>query len=294
LTAPADANAYTSVLEAWHADSTHPDVLAVIGELTAALADELVRNVRDGNDQRARDLFAQATSLGQQTGSADSKAQRGLREQASAALKARLERAIERYDRDDAQRVAQLANDFGLPSATTARFAEQAKAMPRSGETLPGGSVLRESKAGAFAISRKPVSRGDYARFARATGRASTLCRERASVLRVIAPRDWNSPGFSQGEGEPVVCVSLADAEAYAQWYSRQTGHRYRLPSATEARQTAPEISGRDVSLWLRDCSGSCRQHAVVGASWRSGDNQRSLSASRGHDDVGFRLVRDL
>ncbi|HEY0659873.1 MAG TPA: serine/threonine-protein kinase, partial [Lysobacter sp.] len=46
LTAPADANAYTSVLEAWHADSTHPDVLAVIGELTAALADELVRNVR--------------------------------------------------------------------------------------------------------------------------------------------------------------------------------------------------------------------------------------------------------
>jgi len=294
LTTPADANAYTSVLEAWHADSAHPEVLAVIGELTDALGEELARAVREGNDQRARDLFAQATSLGQQTGNADSDAQRRLHEKAATALKTRFERAAGRYDRDDAQRVVQLANDFGLPASLSAQFVQQAKAMPRSGQSLPGGSVLRETNSGTFAISRRPVSRSDYARFVRASGRASTLCRERASVLRVIAPRDWRSPGFSQGEGEPVVCVSLDDAEAYAAWYSRQTGHRYRLPSAKEAGQTAPEVSGRDVSLWLRDCAENCRQRLTGGASWRSGDAQRSLSAGRGYDDVGFRLVRDL
>jgi len=294
LTTPVDANAYASVLEAWHADSTHPEVSDTVASLTDALADELVSNLRDGNDQRARDYFVHATTLGQQTGSADSKAQIALREQVTTALQARLERAVKRYDRDDAQRVVQLASDFALPPTVIARLTAQAKATPVDDTALRGGSVVAEGKAGMFAIGRRPVSRSDYARFARTTGRTPTLCRERVSLLRVIAPRDWRSPGFSQGEGEPVVCVSLDDAEAYAKWYSQQTGHRYRLPSASEARQAAAQVSGRDLSMWLRDCAGSCQQHVANGASWRSSDSQRSLSVGRGYDDVGFRLVREL
>lgn len=39
--------------------------------------------------------------------------------------------------------------------------------------------------------------------------------------------------GWGRGD-RPVINVTLADAEAYAVWLSRRTGHRYRLPSEVE------------------------------------------------------------
>lgn len=297
LTAPEDGNAYSSALAAWHADSTNPEVHRVIGELTNALGDELARNLRSGNDTRARDYFTTATALGEQTGNGNSAEQRALRKTALTELQARMDKAVKRYDREAAQRVAALAPDFDVPTATAAKMIASAKAVPRKGQVLPGdpaGAVLRDGRAGAFAISQKPVTRGDYQRFTSATGRAAALCRERASVLRLLSPRSWQTPGFTQGNGEPVVCVSFEDAEAYALWYSRQTGHRYRLPNADEARKAAAEISGRDISLWLRDCGRNCQQRQAAGSSWRNQEQQRALTSGRGYDDVGFRLVREL
>lgn len=297
LTSPDDGNAYSSALAAWHADSTNPEVHRVIGELTTALGEELARNLRNGNDAKARDYFATATALGEQTGNANSAEQKALRRTATTELQTRLDKAVKRYDREAAQRVATLAPDFEIPAPTVAKMSASAKAIPRKGQVLPGdpaGAILREGERGAFAISQKPVTRNDYQRFAAATGRNPSLCRERASVLRLLSPRNWEAPGFTQGAGEPVVCVSFEDAEAYAHWYSRQTGHRYRLPSADEARKGAAEISGRDISLWLRDCGRNCQQRQAVGSSWRSQEQQRPLTSARGYDDVGFRLVREL
>ncbi|GAB3386504.1 serine/threonine-protein kinase [Lysobacter fragariae] len=295
LTTPIEGNAYASVLEAWNADSTNVDVPIVADELTEAFADAIASNIRDGNDARAREIYAMATALGQQTATAASPAHQHLQEKAEAAIKARFEAAAKRYDKDDAQRVAKLVGDFGLPAQLGTDLAQRAQTLPRAGQTLPDGGVLHETTQGtAVAVSRKPVTRAEYGRFAKSSGRPPALCRERVSLLRVLAPRDWKSPGFFQGEGEPVVCISLQDAEAYASWYSRQTGQRWRLPTAAEARQTAAAGSGRDVSLWSRDCSGSCASRVASGKSWRSGNAQRPLVANRGYDDVGFRLVRDL
>ncbi len=297
LTAPEGANAYSSVLQAWHADSTSPLVGEAVAELTDAFSGELVRQLKDGNLDRARDYFQRATQLAQQTGSADSAEQRALRATTLATLQARMALAAKRYDRDDALRVATLAGQLDLAAPATAKLAAQAKAIPKVGQTMPGDpgrGVLHEGAQGAFVLSRKPVSRGEYARFAAATRRPSTLCRERASLLRVLAPRDWKSPGFEQSDAEPVVCVSMADANSYASWHSQQTGQRYRLPNAAESRETAAENSGRDVSLWLRDCGSTCQQRLTSGTSWRSKQPQRPLAIERGYDDVGFRLVREL
>lgn len=294
LSAPIGANAYTSVLEAWNADSTHADVLTVVGELTEALAGAIAAQLRDGKDARARELHAMANALAQQTGTVDSAAFRRLREQEEAAIKHRFDAAMKRYDREGARQIATLVGDFGLPARLGTEFDRRTQAMPRVGAVLPQGGVLRQSTEGAIAVNRRPVSRADYERFARATGREATLCRERASLLRVFSPRDWRSPGFSQGEGEPVVCVSMQDAEAYARWYSDQTGEHWRLPSVDEAKQTSVESSGRDVAMWSRDCSGGCERRVVNGRSWRSKQANRGLTANRGYDDVGFRLVREL
>ena len=294
LAAPADANAYNSLLTAWHLDSTNPEVAVVVNELTQALAEEMARDLREGRDQRAREHLVNATALGQQTGTADSPAQRGLREKAALALQARLEQAARRGDGADAGKVIALAEEFGLPRTVSTRLAAQAREISGSAPVARGVSTSAVAPAASVAVSfnPRPVTRGEYARFVSAHQRSPALCRERASLLRVLAPKDWRAPGFDQTEAEPVVCVSIADAEAYAQWYSQTTGRRYRLPTAEEA-QRMPDSSGRALSMWSADCGRSCQQRQVGGSSWRSRTEQRPLSAARGYDDVGFRLVRE-
>ncbi len=46
--------------------------------------------------------------------------------------------------------------------------------------------------------------------------------------------RHYSQPGFDQSASHPVVCVSALDAEAYAEWLSRETGTPHRLPSEAE------------------------------------------------------------
>jgi serine/threonine-protein kinase PpkA len=294
LTAPIGANAYTSVLEAWNADATNAEVIAVVEDLTDAFAGTIAAHIRDGNDARAREVYAMATALAQQTGTVRSPAWLRLRGKIETAVKSRFESAAKRYDHDSAQGTVQLVTDFGLPPQLGADFASRVQKMPRMGAVLPEGGVLRATEEGALAVSRVAVSRADYARFVEATRRTPSLCRERASLLRVVAPRDWRSPGFFQKEDEPVVCVSLQDAEAYASWYSRHTGQEWRLPTSAEASGTPAQSGKRAVSLWSRDCASGCARRLASGKSWRSSNAQRPLMANRGYDDVGFRLVRDL
>ncbi|MFB9215939.1 SUMF1/EgtB/PvdO family nonheme iron enzyme [Vibrio sinaloensis] len=49
-----------------------------------------------------------------------------------------------------------------------------------------------------------------------------------------MSKSSWQKPGFKQYPNSPVVCVSQNDAKAYAKWLSRQTGAKYRLPTAQE------------------------------------------------------------
>src|SRR5690606_19901825 len=154
--------------------------------------------------------------------------------------------------------------------------------------------VLVRNGGTVFAASRRPVSRDEYARFANATGREPARCRASASLLRVLAPRDWTSPGFEQSGGDPVVCVSWEDANAYVDWLGQRSEHAYRLPHAREAALLPAAKSARQVSNWNSDCSGSCSHRIASGPSWRGDTGTRPLDARRGYDDTGIRLVIDL
>ncbi|KAF5434841.1 Formylglycine-generating protein [Candidatus Methanophagaceae archaeon] len=50
--------------------------------------------------------------------------------------------------------------------------------------------------------------------------------------------RKWNGPNF------PVVGISWYEAEAYANWLSKRTGHRYRLPTEAEWEKTVRGTKG--------------------------------------------------
>src|SRR3546814_12882722 len=125
------------------------------------------------------------------------------------------------FDQGGARQVGESAQALGLSRANLRKLSARANDSPGPGEPLdrlPGDMVLVRNGSSMFAASQRPVSRDEYARFANATGREPARCRVSASLLRVLAPRDWTSPGFEQSAHAPVACVSWEAANAYARW----------------------------------------------------------------------------
>ncbi|MBB1061003.1 bifunctional serine/threonine-protein kinase/formylglycine-generating enzyme family protein [Marilutibacter spongiae] len=288
LTAPEGDNAHATLLAAWRLEPDNTNVHGLLGELDGALSAELLDHLQAGRFERARDYQQRLAELESETGALDVAAARKRQQRVAGALDRHVTEAVERNDRPTARRVAALAPDFDLPRSESARLLALAEAPVEdsAGETVADAG-------GGHRIEHQPVTVADYTRFAEATGRKPALCRERASLLRVLDPRNFKDPGFSQDPGAPVVCVSMADAEAYARWLGRRDGHQYRLPTVQESATRAASVpGGRALSLWQRDCGKDCNQRQVRGASWRSDRGERLLQSDRGYDDVGFRLTR--
>ncbi len=72
-----------------------------------------------------------------------------------------------------------------------------------------------------FALSKYPVTRGEFSAFVAATGYSDN--------------KAWSSPDFAQTDQDPVVRVSFADAQRYIAWLNQLSGGSvYRLPSEAE------------------------------------------------------------
>lgn len=82
----------------------------------------------------------------------------------------------------------------------------------------PERPAVRARITKSFAMGRTEVTVGEYRAFLAATKRAAPDCASFATAVPTA----------------PVSCVSHADALAYVDWLSGQTGERYRLPSAAE------------------------------------------------------------
>jgi formylglycine-generating enzyme required for sulfatase activity len=104
----------------------------------------------------------------------------------------------------------------------------------KTGETPP----VMISMGKPFYIGAKEITLGEFRRFVETTGYEAPLgCRVWLDGQWVEErDRSWRDPGFAQpqADDEPVVCVNWVDARAYADWVSRQSGKRYRLPSEVE------------------------------------------------------------
>ena len=89
-----------------------------------------------------------------------------------------------------------------------------------------------------FAVGKFEVTRGEFARFVEESGYTSQVSCETTdkapSTDAQGAEQSWRNPGFDQTDRDPVVCVSLWDAQAYVHWLSRKTGRVYRLLSDDE------------------------------------------------------------
>jgi len=121
---------------------------------------------------------------------------------------------------------------------------------------LPGGSYFMGAKAfsgdaselprherqiGPFAISQYEISIAEYQRFADATKR--------------------KMPDLSglDAQNTPMVFVSWDDANSYARWLSKQTGHKYQLPS--EAQWEYAARAGTQTAFWWGNDVGAENAH---------------------------------
>ncbi len=299
LISPAGGNAYDSVMAAWRTDPSHAGLPMMNTRLMTALGAETEQRLRRGDDAAVRDLISRMLRLAEQDRVTGVPQMAQLRQRLLAVLSARMDEAAAKFDRATAGRVVASARSLGMEKAQIAALQSRATKIVQPGDRLADSSIgdmtLVDAGGKLVAVSRASVSRNAYAAFVKATKRTPSLCRERASLLRVLAPRTWETPGFEQSGSGPVVCVSWQDADAYARWQSQRAGHRYRLPTAAEVQTTSRSDTGKAVSEWLGECAGgSCAKRMSAGRSWRGAGGGRPLDAQRGYDDVGFRLVREL
>jgi formylglycine-generating enzyme required for sulfatase activity len=90
--------------------------------------------------------------------------------------------------------------------------------------------------AGAVAIGRYPVTRGQFREFLAHCPGYTIDDGAWAFTGGSWEKRkgSWQAPGFDQTDDHPVVCVNWTDAQAYVRWLSAITGETYRLPSEAE------------------------------------------------------------
>lgn len=91
---------------------------------------------------------------------------------------------------------------------------------------VPNGSTLTD-----FMLGEHEVTVAQFSQFA-GEGLTDDKCHH--FDKKVFFKKTWEKPPFDQSNDHPVVCVTAAHAEAYANWLSSQTGHRYRLPTNQE------------------------------------------------------------
>ena len=117
---------------------------------------------------------------------------------------------------------------------------------------VPGGSFLmgspkdevgRDTDEGpphkvsiaSFALGKSEVTRREFAVYAQsATIEPGGCWFWDGKEGKQDAVKNWQGPGFSQTDEDPVVCVNWEDAKGYVDWLSRRTDHEYRLASESE------------------------------------------------------------
>lgn len=293
LHAPAGDNVLDSLLAASKSAQPHPDIGRIAAQAREQVGKQLEQAIREGDAARAHQLVPVLTSFTNLAGPGIARQRQAQSQRLAQLLQQRISQADKRAI---ANAWLQLGTEAGLDRRQLQALDRQMQRILEPGDHLPGafgGARLVQMGQALIGVSAQPVNRSDYARFAEATQRPAAACRARGSLLRVLAPRDWKSPGHSQDAASPVVCVSWDDAVAYAQWFSHLSGRPHRLPRQAEAAHLPAAGGERQVALWLQDCGNDCSEHRINGRSWRNAAGERTLDATRGYDDVGFLLVME-
>ena len=143
--------------------------------------------------------------------------------------------------------------------AGNATLGSVAGALYQRPDELPRRTVRIERP---FAVSRYEITRGQYDAFVRASnypvGGDCLTDRRKLGDWRYDAATNYRDPGFTQGDGEPVACVSFEDAQAYVTWLNSVTAGGYRLLTELEWEYVAA-AGAATLYPWGDDKIDGCR-----------------------------------
>ncbi|MDW8479228.1 MAG: bifunctional serine/threonine-protein kinase/formylglycine-generating enzyme family protein [Xanthomonadales bacterium] len=303
LAAPPERNAATLILAALRVAPESAEAKALLAEVERRLLLRAEEALAAGAAETLRKALGELDELAAMLGETEGGRLR-------ATLRARLGSNPATAGRAPA--LTAVLADFGLAAAAPpvpeahpppVDRREAASPPPAPFLTVPselGDARARSHRLRPLAALPRPVSRSEFERFVRETGHRPAPCRGEGP-LGLLGRRSWRDPGFDQAADDPVVCVSYADATAYASWLGRRLGRVVRLPSAEELQHVALHQLARGGALslreWSADCAGrACRRRLVLdpgldGRAWPLVSSP--AEAGRGHPDVGFRLVLD-
>lgn len=333
LTQPAGDSALDSLIDARTHLGNDARLTAAGKRWLAALLPYVVAALERGDDDTALALRDSANRLDLAVSLSASPGWEALQTAIVAPLQRQLRAALDTRDIVALRAAKQRAERLGVAPEQLEPEYSRAIITAKVGDLMPAGNttavLVRLPTRSQLGVAMMPtaVTQADYARFAKASGREASTCRNRAALVS-LKTRTWQSPGFAQTAEHPVVCVTLADAHAYAAWLSQRDHVTYRLPTADEWRSAtgAPTqpACGRDgvicktggtvtaqpgarqangvyslignVREWSAGCR-ECRDHPTLGLGWRdasSNHKEAEINPRRAYDDVGFRLVRDV
>ena len=302
LVNPTGNNAGERFARILHTYPGNPEALAGLDALYQKLSDKIAGKLDDNKADEALQLYQKAQQLADRAGVRQQNFWQAFVRRSKARTQSALGRAS-RQSQTSLDRLTPLAEAMGLDvpdlrvTATNNPSPGKQSGRRQSDQADTGDSsfaIISAADGSEFAISKRPVSREEYARFVRVSGRKTSSCRTVGEFFSRFRSLNWADPGFRQSASEPVYCVSWRDARAYIGWLSQSSGHRYRLPSREQwlaARQKQP--GGMHLDKATREwtyCAGACNEAPVIASdgtiSTRSNDD--------GFTHVGFRVVREL
>jgi formylglycine-generating enzyme required for sulfatase activity len=290
------ADEYLAVLAS---EPHQADAQKGIARILERLGTDAAIAIAADNSRSASEAIESALAIGARAGDDASAARSSVAQSLHAAVEQRRARRRDPLDLAPLQALKPLLPALARVDAAQAREigAELAKAQaqPAAGSALhdEGGPEMivlpgAEGAAATLAIAAHEVTRGNYAAFARETGRAAARCRASQNLLALVRNRniDWRNPGFAQGDDHPVVCVSWNDAMAYARWLGQKTGARYRLPNSNEwllAARPAGKGTGcraANIDSHATGCNDGYEYTAPVGHFSASPNGLRDISGN--------------
>ncbi len=298
LVVPAGANAAEGFLDVLREQPGRADAMNGLRRVFAAMAEQAATAVASGQPNLLHERLQQAELLADGLGALGVEGRDVVRAAAQVGLDAEVDAAIAAGSAERVSRALELYALNGLDAANAQQRAKSALAPPVAAVapsvTAAPGELAAASPRTAGRMAA-PVSVADYARFATANGRPASRCRARLSPLQLLDNRSWKAPGFAQTDASPVVCISHADAEAYAAWLSQRSRTSWRLPTLQE--RSAAGAAGT-VAEWTSDCAtGSlrnCSRRVIFGdapSGRPAAASGQARDGGRGFDDIGFRLV---
>ncbi|MEO5374786.1 MAG: SUMF1/EgtB/PvdO family nonheme iron enzyme [Alphaproteobacteria bacterium] len=148
--------------------------------------------------------------------------------------------------------------------------------------------------ARAFAVGKTEVTVGQWSSFVTATGHSSSgpcsLWTGSGSKWEVQQGASWRSPGFSQTEQDPVVCISWDDAQAYIQWLNNNVRSFVRASGSGPYRlltESEWEYAARAGSISKWSCGGD--ESCLDGVAWYN-NKRRSTRPVAGGSANAFGL----